>query len=105
MTWQDILKQKINWLDAFDKYGFNDGQDYTGQTEEVANFLEREGYTPMIFSGAHNTYIGKLLKLGGMDGDIVLDKSNSHDRDAFPPQLAKLLDDKFGKAVKVTYDF
>lgn len=101
MTWQDILKQKINWLDAFDKYGFNDGQDNRGQTEEIADFLESKGYTPMVVSGAHNTYIGEIAK----DGDTVLERNQSHDRDDLPSQLAKLLDNRFGKAVKVTYDF
>ena len=101
MTWQNILKQKINWLDAFDKYGFNDGQDNRGHTDSIVDFLYDEGYTPMVVGGGHNVYISQIKK----DDDIVLERNQSHDRSDFPAELAKLLDDKFGKAVKVTYDF
>ena len=100
MTWENILKRKINWLDAFDKFGFDDGAEYEGQTEKIADFLEENMYSPTLVSaGAHNTYISRILD---DDGKKVYPRKGEHsrygERYLFSKKLLKLLDDEYGRS-------
>lgn len=51
-----------SWTEAFDKFGFNDG-DGINYTDDVANFIEAEGYTVECEQwGCHN-YMIQSVKL------------------------------------------
>tara|TARA_R100000700_G_C3135449_1_gene119103 strand:+ start:461 stop:829 length:369 start_codon:yes stop_codon:yes gene_type:complete len=116
MNWEDIIKvgyipsdarkrsaPTINWLDAFDKFGFDDGAENTGQTEEIAEFLRKNGYLAhLVEAGGHNTYISAVIEKG--EG-IAYPKDGikfrrSPDREYFKSELLKLLDGKYGKSMK-----
>ena len=116
MNWEDIIKvgyipsdarergaPTINWMDAFHKFGFDDGEEYKGQTESIANFLEKRGYTPHIVeAGGHNTYISAVME--GEKG-IAYPKGGKMfpsmpTRRDFDSELLKVLDDKYGKSEK-----
>jgi len=115
MSWEDIIKigyipsdarkrsaPAINWLDAFDKFGFDDGAENTGQTEEIADFLaDNKYYAQLNVSGGHNTYIFQIYDSEG-ERAYPIDKAGSRygTRDMFPPKLLKLLDGKYGKSMK-----
>ena len=108
MNWENILKKDINWLDAFHKFGFNDGENYTGQTEAIAGFLGTKGYLSYVTkSGGHNTFIRAIYKrtiAEGYDKEKVYpldsEESRSGAREDFAPELLKLLDDRYGKSTK-----
>lgn len=108
MDWENILKKEINWLDAFHKFGFDDGHEYNGQTEEIADFLGTKGYLSYVTkSGGHNTFIRAIHKRTlseGYDKEKVypLDskESRSGAREDFAPELLKLLDDRYGKSTE-----
>ena len=102
MDWENILKKEINWLDAFDKFGFDDGYENEGYTDEVVDFLEKEGYrVHMTFASGHNEYIPQI---DDSEGNRVYPKDEKRTRyatrDKFPTELLKLLDAKFGKSMK-----
>ena len=118
MNWEDILKigyipsdakersaPTINWMDAFDKFGFDDGHEYKGQTEEVADFLYENGYLAQLtHAGGHNTYItavkeeGEIRSAYNRGGNRSI--WGSPERKHFIPKLLKLLDGKYGKSMK-----
>ena len=53
-----------NWSEAFDKFGFNDG-DGQMMTEEVADVLRQAGYTVATTGwGLHNTVIDSITHRG-----------------------------------------
>ena len=116
MNWEDIIKigyipsdarerstPTMNWMDAFDKFGFDDGAEYKGQTVEISEFLRKNGYLAhLVEAGGHNTYISAVIEKG--EG-IAYPKDGikfprSPDREYFKPELLKLLDDKYGKSMK-----
>ena len=113
--WKDIIKigyipsdarkrsaPTINWLDAFDKFGFNDGADNIGQTEDIADFLEdNKYYAQLTYAGSHNTYISRIEDFDGEKAyPIEGETSRYGTRDMLSPKLLKLLDDKYGKSMK-----
>jgi len=121
MTWEDIIKvgyipsdakersaPTINWMDAFHKYGFDDGEENNGQTEEIADFLSKNGYkTQLIEAGGHNTYIKWVVKEPEKYQhrlyEYPTDSRRYRDapsRDSFTKELLKLLDGKYGKSMK-----
>lgn len=121
MNWEDIIKigyipsdarkrsaSTINWMDAFDKFGFDDGHEYNGQTEEIAEFLQKNGYSAqLVEAGGHNTYIKSVVKLPEKFQNRLYEyptDSRRHrdapSRDSFDKELLKLLDDKYGKSMK-----
>ena len=93
----------IAWRDAFDKFGYGDG-DGTIYTPEVAEFLESMGYYVEYDSwGMHNDVIttlvdpkGKVLIHGSeADGDkFTLGYDNP--REYLPKALIAKLDEEFG---------
>ena len=116
MNWEDIIKvgyipsdarkrstPTMNWMDAFHKFGFDDGEEYKGQTEEVVDFLYENGYlAQFVESGGHNTYISAVIEKGEgiaypKDGKMFPSTPSRRD---FIPKLLKLLDDKYGKSMK-----
>ena len=115
MNWEDIIKvgyipsdarkrsaPTINWLDAFDKFGFDDGEENKGQTEEIADFLaDNKYYAQLNASGGHNTYIFQIYDSEG-ERAYPNEKAGSRygKRNMFPPKLLKLLDGKYGKSTK-----
>jgi len=102
MDWENILKKEINWLDAFDKFGFDDGYENEGYTDEIADFLEdNKYYAQSINAGGHNTYIFQIYDSEG-ERAYPIDKAGSRygTRDMFPPKLLKLLDGRYGKSTK-----
>ena len=88
MDWENILKKDINWLDAFHKFGFNDGENYTGQTEAIAGFLGTKGYLSYVTKSGEKVY------------PLDSEESRSGTREDFAPELLKLLDDRYGKSTK-----
>tara|TARA_R100001443_G_scaffold72179_1_gene80266 strand:- start:37 stop:420 length:384 start_codon:yes stop_codon:yes gene_type:complete len=121
MNWEDIIKvgfipsdarkrstPTMNWMDAFDKFGFDDGEENKGQTEEIADFLSKNGYkTQLIEAGGHNTYIKWVVKEPEKFQNRLYEyptdsrrHRGSPSRDSFDKELLKLLDDKYGKSMK-----
>ena len=114
MTWEDIIKigyipsdarkrsaPTINWMDAFSKYGFDDGYENTGQTEEIAEYLRKHDYEVKVLTGGHNTYIRSVISTKE-DGDEIHFSvgGRSPERQDFSHELLKLLDGKYGKSMK-----
>ena len=100
MNWEDILK-RMNWMDAFDKYGFDDGYENTGQTEEIARYLRKHDYEVNVLTGGHNTYIRSVISTKGVRDDIQFSiGGRSPKRSDFSPELLKLLDKRYGESTK-----
>lgn len=85
-----------HWEDAFDKFGFNDGE---GQIETwtVGHILELAGYTVEIVGwGLHNSVIHSL-KLA--DEEFIPEEDSEHvfgydnPRNYLPKEIIKLLDE------------
>ena len=129
MNWEDILKVGfipadagerqmlntggVNWMDAFDKYGFDDGHENNGQTEAIAQYLRRYDLEVNVLTGGHNTYIRSVLQKEpqkGVDnykqgitltGEIHFGVGGrSPERKDFSPKLLELLDKIYGKSTK-----
>tara|TARA_R100000231_G_scaffold89779_1_gene67817 strand:- start:679 stop:1044 length:366 start_codon:yes stop_codon:yes gene_type:complete len=115
MSWEDIIKigyipsdarkrsaPTINWLDAFDKFGFDDGAENKGQTEDIVDFLEDNKYkSHLTYAGGHNTYISRIEDFDGEKVYPIEGESSRYGkRRFFPPKLLKLLDGKYGKSTK-----
>tara|TARA_R110002049_G_scaffold285233_1_gene466038 strand:- start:9062 stop:9373 length:312 start_codon:yes stop_codon:yes gene_type:complete len=86
------------WEEAFDKFGFNDGDDPV-QTGLVADALELAGYAVEVTPwGIHNTVITSISK-GGIE--LMPVGANGHrigydnPRTYLPEELVKLLDGRF----------
>lgn len=90
--------QHWTWDEAFDKFGFGDG-DAAVFTHEVAAFIESQGYKVDYDSwGLHNTVIRTLVDETGkewIDDDLI---GYYDPRDYLPARLLQALTDKFGEA-------
>ena len=92
-----IIQTYWTWEEAFDKFGFEDG-DGLVMTYEVADFIKELGYEVEADGwGMHNTIITEIKK-----GDtIVMDGNQSYDlgyddpRGYLPKDLIEALDNKF----------
>lgn len=115
MSWEDIIKigyipsdakergtATINWMEAFDKFGFDDGHENNGQTEAIAQYLRKNNYEVNVLTGGHNTYIRSvLLKKPKSSLELHYGFNNrSAERNDFNPKLLELLDRRYGKSMK-----
>lgn len=86
-----------NWTEAFDKFGFNDG-DGQVETWQVESVLSEAGYTVKVDGwGLHNTVIISIKKEGVEQ--IPYDNSDyqfgyDDPRNFLPAEIVKLLDEK-----------
>ena len=87
------------WDEAFDKFGFGDG-DGPVMTDEVVDALRMHGYDCVVdFWGMHNTVIWKITK----DDEVVFDSDNVGEyefgydsaRLFLPEAIVKILDEAF----------
>lgn len=88
-----------SWTEAFNKYGFNEGETDT-YTFEVSDFLADLGYIIETTSGIHNTYISSLRSPTGVEL-LAVNKFNVGIDDAeeqLPDVLVDALNQKFGPA-------
>ncbi len=86
-----------NWVEAFDKFGFNDGD---GQVETglVASALNEAGYEVITEEwGMHNTVISSIKKDGKdlIPDDGQIDTGYDNPRDYLPESIIDLLDKEF----------
>ena len=84
------------WEEAFQRYGFNDGNN--SETWRVMEALEGEGYVGDEVSGVHNTYICGLRKETGEvwnDGLCEDVNDSAQLRASLPSEVVALLDRAF----------
>ena len=84
------------WEEAFDKFGFGDG-DGLNFTGEVVAFLKELGYECDCGGGMHNWMIQSITK-GDQTWEFTgypEDEDEDDPRKALPPELVKALDEKF----------
>ena len=92
-----------NWEEAFDKFGFNDG-DGQVETWAVASILEEAGYTTEVNDWSmHNTVIVSIKK-GTLElvphDDPAFSFGYDNPRKYLPRIVVDLLDHKLGKDQK-----
>ena len=78
------------WEEAFDKFGFDDG-DGMVHTYEVADFIQELGWECDYDGGIHNSYFVWLKK----DGAKIECDGYENPRDYLPEDLVRELDTKF----------
>lgn len=97
------------WEDAFNKFGFGDGDDPV-YTQDVEDTLRKEGYeTESVQWGLHNTVIDSIKKNGVefvpqgklTRGRPVLGYDNP--RKYLPEKIIKLLDDKLKSSASLPW--
>lgn len=72
------------WTEAFEKYGFDDGE-FADNTLEVVEVLKDMGYEVHLIIGGHNTYIRNLIKVvDGEDITVELSKEDRMKLDKYP---------------------
>lgn len=90
------------WTDAFDKFGFEDG-DGMVMTDTVSRILIEAGYTVEFVSwGFHNTVITSIQKDGAEQIPTTTAVGYDDPRSYLPQKIINLLDQKLGNAVEVT---
>ncbi|MDD4986999.1 MAG: hypothetical protein PHQ43_14740 [Dehalococcoidales bacterium] len=83
------------WVEAFDKFGFNDG-DGLVFTDDVVSFLKTQGYECACCSGIHNYMICEVAKDGQTwEFSGYPDEDEENPRRLLPPELVKALDERF----------
>jgi hypothetical protein len=102
-NWTEVL---INWTDAFNKFGYGDGDD-TVYTPEVVSFIESQGYSVEYQEwGCHNTVIiglarettpGTFEDIWLEAGDVGYQVGYDDPRPHLPADLVAALDTKFGR--------
>ena len=97
--------QTWTWDEAFQKYGFGDGDDWVG-TYLVEAFLAGKGYQTDTASGMHNCYITSIVRtVDGVDLMDVEDREDSYEpRTYLPADLVAALDAYFNDQYTVTGD-
>jgi hypothetical protein len=91
------------WEEAFDKFGFDDG-DGVVFTGLVANYIESLGYETHYDGGLHNTYFDSIKDKSGIEllylpsvlpnGDEI-EIGYSDPRKYLPESLVRKLDERF----------
>lgn len=91
----------INWADAFNKYGYDEG-DGVVHTQRIVEFLESKGYQAEYEPWGHyNTLIVELIDPNGKlvirvgEGKYQLGFDDPHRY--LPAKLIEMLDEEFGK--------
>ena len=102
-NWTEV---RINWTEAFEKFGYGDGDD-TVYTPEVVSFIESQGYIVESEEwGCHNTVIigiarettpGTLEDIWLDGGDPAYQVGYDDPRPHLPDVLVAALDAKFGR--------
>jgi hypothetical protein len=89
-------KHRWSWEEAFDKFGFDDG-DGIVMTDVVANALRQRGYTVTAEPwGSHNVIIGSIRTKKG--NELIPENTNigyDDPRSYLPKRIIKLLDEAF----------
>ena len=85
------------WEEAFDKFGFDDG-DGIGFTGVVATFIENLGYTTEYSSGIHNEYFDSIKDNSGKEL-IGEDVATGYDdpKEYLPKSLVEKLNKHFNE--------
>lgn len=91
-----------SWTEAFDKFGFNDG-DGIVMTEHVAEALRKRGYTVTTEPwGCHNITISSITSKKGKDLiPVGINYGYDDPRDYLPKRIIKVLDEEFPESVEV----
>jgi len=96
----NICGHKYNWewIEAFSKFGFDDGDDPI-ETWNVATVLENTGYKTKLWKwGVHNWLIISLVK-NGLEfmpvGNSQYRVGYDHPHEYLPEKIIKLLDKAF----------
>ena len=82
------------WEDAFDKFGFDDG-DGEVRTDEVADLLERHGFQVALHAyGLHNTVITSIIETCSGIEQIPASANTGYDdpRGYLPKSIVDILD-------------
>ena len=87
-----------NWTEAFDKYGFNDGEGFV-ETDQIFDVIKEAGYEVKVERwGLHNIVITSIKK-GGKEFVPIYNPDIQYDydrpRDYLPEDIVELLDSKF----------
>jgi hypothetical protein len=84
-----------SWEDAFDKFGFGDGDDLV-MTEIVAQALRRHGYdVETMHWGFHNTIITSISRNGAVCIPDEVTLGYDEPRQYLPTEVVALLDREF----------
>lgn len=91
-----------SWEDAFDKFGFDDG-DGLVMTEAVADALRERGYDVTVQPwGLHNVVITELSRDGGSLIPEEATVGYDDPRDYLPEEVVDLLDRAFPDGMEVS---
>ena len=83
------------WEEAFDKFGFGDGDGWNG-TDRVAAFIEEQGYeTDCDVWGIHNYMIMDIKRAGASIMPDGVDVGYTDPRTWIPKTLQQKLDKEF----------
>ena len=85
------------WEDAFQNYGFNDGNDWC-RTFVVVEALEELGYKCETSYGSHNNYICTLTK-----DTTSIEVGEDNLRRSLPRDAVTFLDQQFGETYIIEY--
>ncbi len=85
--------QVWEWEEAFQKHGFNNGDDEQ-HTYDVMAALERLDWTYRYSSGIHNTTIDSITK-GDVTIEFMGDEESSEIRKMLPDEVVAALDEEF----------
>ena len=91
--------QEWTWMEAFDKFGFGDGED-TNHTQEVVDVLKAAGYVCNPAGGMHNYYMDSLKKDGqvwepNLSDGFIEQMDENRPRTWLPGEVVDLLDKAF----------
>lgn len=90
------------WEEAFDKFGFNDG-DGQVMTEAVADVLRSAGYVVCVFdTGSHNKVIIEIAKKSRQLISLHVKRGYDKPREYLPAEVVALLDEKLPEDDEVT---
>lgn len=96
-----ITTVQWEWEEAFDKYGFGDG-DGLVMTDEVVDLLEEQfRYTVYTQGGIHNHFIGQIDTGGQVLEFDGYPEGGQDPRKMLPAHVVRALDETFGPGVEI----